>query len=182
MKTNRQLLLVATIGALVLLVVPALALASVWKDKGVKVTKFTELSLTGGELFEVPGTGGMSCEVKAIMTTEGGSTAKITKWQIKACPTGFEKFTGCEVVTAEAKGLPWSVDVNTEDLTITSMRIKRTFKNCGTTELDKTITATVTLESPKAISEMEFSGETTGYKDVGSLTVEGTNNGTYEIG
>jgi hypothetical protein len=94
----------------------------------------------------------------------------------------LKNFTGCEVVTAEAKGLPWSVDVNTEDLTVTSMRIKRTFKNCGTTELDKTITATVTLESPKAISEMEFSGETTGYRDVGSLTVEETNNGTYEIG
>jgi hypothetical protein len=93
-------------------------------------------------------------------------------------------FAKCELNTAEAKGLPWAVHVNATDLTITNLRTKRTFKaGCPTTELDKTIASvTVTLESPTAISEMEFSGSTTGYKTVGSLTIEGANNGTYGIG
>lgn len=62
--------------------------------------------------------------------------------------------------------------------------MKRTFKaGCGTTEFDKTIgSVTVTLNTPSAISEMEFSGETTGYKTVGSFTVDGANKGTYGIG
>jgi hypothetical protein len=184
MKNNRRLLLAGVIAAVVVLAVPALALAAVWKDKGTNVTKFVEFAAIGGELFETTTGNGMSCEVRAVFTTEGGSTGKVTKFEIKKCPTGFGSFAGCELNTAEAKGLPWTVDVNATDLTITNMRTKRTFKaGCATSELDKTIgSTTVTLESPTAISEMNFLGETTGYKTAGTITVEGANNGTYGIG
>jgi hypothetical protein len=184
MKSNKRLLLAGAIAAVVVLAVPALALASVWKDKGTNVTKFVEIGLTGGEVFETSAGNGMSCELHATLTTEGGSTGKITKFETKKCPTGFGSFAKCELSTAEPKGLPWTVDVNTSDLTITGWHTKRTFKaGCGTTELDKTIgSVTVTLNTPTAISEMEFLGEITGYKTIGSFTVDGTNNGTYGIG
>lgn len=126
----------------------------------------------------------MSCEVKATMTTEGGSTAKITAYEIKSRGSGFGKMAGCEVSTKEAKGLPWTVDVDATDLTITNMRIKRTFKaGCKVTELDKTLTSVkVALNTPSKITEMEYSGSIAGYKAFGSWKVEGTNSGTYGIG
>jgi hypothetical protein len=184
MNSNKRLLIAGVIAALVVLAVPALALAAVWKDKGTNVTKFVEFAALGGEIFETTAGNGMNCEVRAVFTTEGGSTGKVTKFEIKKCPTGFGSFAKCELNTAEAKGLPWTVHVNATDLTITNLRTKRTFKaGCPTTELDKTITSvTVTLNTPTAISEMEFSGSITGYKILGSLTVEGANNGTYGIG
>src|SRR3954451_7072977 len=109
MKINRRLLLAGAITSVLVLAVPALASASVWKDKGVTLTKFAEIGLTGGELFETSAENGMSCEVHATLTTEGGSTGKITKFETKKCPTGFGTFAKCELVTAEAKGLPWTV-------------------------------------------------------------------------
>lgn len=180
MSGNKRLLLAGAIAALVLLAVPALALAAVWKDKGVNVTKFSEMTLAGGEIFEVSEGNGMNCKISATLTTEGGSTGKITKWTVTECPKGFGTFTSCTVKTAEAKGLPWTVTVNSSDLTITNLRVKRTF-NGGCAESDKTIASTtVTLDSTTAITEMEFSGTNGTYKNVGSLTV--TPSGTYGIG
>jgi CxxC motif-containing protein len=183
MKRNGRLLLAGVVTALAMLTVPALAQAAVWKHKGVTLAKFAEINLTGGEIFETSAGNGMSCEVHATLTTEGGSTGKVTKFEIKKCPTGFGTFAKCEVVTAEPKGLPWTVKVNTSDLTITNLHTKRTFKNCATTELDKTIESTkVTLNTPTAITEMEFSGSTTGFSTVGSFTVDSPNSGLYGIG
>jgi len=184
MRNDKRFLLAGAIAVLLLLVVPAMALGAVWKHKGANLTKFIELSLPGGEIFETSAGNGMSCEIKATLTTEGGSTGKITKFEIKKCTAGFGSFEKCELNTAEAKGLPWTVDVNASSLTITNMRTKRTFKaGCATSELDKTVASTaVTLNTPSAITEMEFLGETTGYKTFGSLTVEGANSGTYGIG
>jgi hypothetical protein len=183
MKINKRLLLAGVIAAVAVLSVPALALAAVWKDNGVNVNKFIEIGLSGGEIFETTEGNGMSCELHATLTTEGGSTGKITKFEIKKCPTGFGSFAKCEINTAEAKGLPWTVHVNTSDLTITGMRTKRTFKaGCATSEIDKTVTSTVTLISPAAITEMEFLGSTSGYKTYGSFTVDAPNSGTYGIG
>jgi hypothetical protein len=183
MKLNMRFLLAAAVAAGVLLAVPALALAAVWKDNGVNVTKFVEIGLSGGEIFETE-TGGMSCELHATLTTEGGSKGKITKFVINECPTGFGSLAGCTIVSAEAKGLPWTVHVNASDLTITNMRTRRVFNaGCGTAEVDKTIASTtVLLETPTAITEMEFSGETAGYKSFGSFTVDEPNSGTYGIG
>jgi hypothetical protein len=184
MKINRRLLFAGIVAAVVLLAVPALALSAVWKDKGVNVSKFVEIGLSGGEIFETTAGNGMSCELHATLTTEGGSTGKITKFETLKCPTGFGSFAKCELNTAQPLGLPWTVDVNTSDLTITNWHTKRTFKaGCGTTELDKTIgSVTMTLNTTTSISETEFLGEISGYKTVGSFTVDGANNGTYGIG
>jgi hypothetical protein len=146
--------------------------------------EFVEIGLSGGEIFETTAGDGMSCELHATLTTEGGSTGKITKFETKKCTTGFGSFAKCELNTSESKGLPWTVHVNASDLAITNMHIKRTFKaGCATTELDKTIgSVAVTLNTPTAITEMEFLGEIAGYKTFGSFTVDGTNSGTYGIG
>jgi hypothetical protein len=183
MKQKKMLLLAAVVTAVSVLAIPALASALVWKDHGTKVTKLVEIGLTGGELWEVPGTGGMSCEVKGKLSIENETTAKITAFESVKCPTGFEGFAKCEVSTTTVKGLPWTVDINAaNDLTITGMHIKRTFKaGCATVEVDKTVNVTVTLETPTEIAEMEWSGETAGFKSTGSFTVEGTNSGTYGI-
>ncbi|HVO55223.1 MAG TPA: hypothetical protein VMT37_12505 [Solirubrobacterales bacterium] len=179
---TKRLLILAALAALLTMAVPALAQGAVWKKEGVNLTKFTELGLTGGELFETSSGNGMSCEIHATLTTEGGSTGKISKFEIKSCPTGFGTFSGCTVKTAEAKGLPWTVTVNATDLSITNMHIKRTF-NGGCAEVDKTVTSTtVTLNTPSAITEVEWVSETTGYKSVGSATIDGTNSGKYGIG
>lgn len=180
MRGDKRLWLVGAIAALALLAVPALALAAVWKDKGVNVTKFSEMTLSGGDIWEASEGNGMNCKISATLTTEGGSTGKITKWTTSECPKSFGTYAGCTMKAAEAKSLPWTVTVNTTDLTISNMKIKRTF-NGGCAELEKTITSTtVTLNTPTAITEMEFSGTNGTYKDRGSFTV--TPSGTYGIG
>lgn len=184
MKNNRRLLLAGAIAAIVVLAVPAFASASVWKHNGSNLKKFVSLGLTGGEIFTTSSENGMNCELHATMTTEGGSTAEITEFKTKSCPKGFGSFEKCELTGAEAVGLPWTVDVNTSDLTVTGWHTIRKFKNCGTTELNKTLgSVTLTLNTPTAISEMEWLTEIAGgYKSGGSFTIEGTNKGTYGIG
>lgn len=188
MKRNKRLLLAGAIAAIAVLAVPAMAIASVWKDGSTKVEKFISIGLTGGEIFETAPTGeqknGMLCEVHATLTTEGGSEGKITAFETKSCGNGFGSFAKCELSSAEPKGLPWTVDVNTSDLTITGWHTKRVFKaGCATTELNKTVSeVTLTLNTPSAITEMEWFGEITGYKTRGSFSVDGTAKGTYGIG
>ena len=187
MSNQRRLAIALAAIACFALAAPVLAQGAVWKHKGVNLAKFVEFGLPGGEIFETEISGeksGMSCEVRAVMTTEGGSTAKINKYELKSCTGAFGKMVGCSVNTQEAKGLPWTVDVKTNDLVITNMRVKRTFKaGCAVTEFDKTFTEmTVALNAPTAITEMEFNGTVSGYKAFGSWNVEGLNSGTYGIG
>lgn len=194
MKGNKRLLIAGVIAALVMLAVPALALANaVWKHKGANLSKFVELTMTGGEIFETTVGNGMSCEIHATMTTEGGNTAKITKYEIKKCPEpiGSFKTTKCELNTATGLGLPWTVHVKTTDLVVTNWRTKHTFKgaSCKEPELDKTIASmTVNLEpSTTEISDLLFDGDITEagvqkYRSFGTLTIQGANNKTYGIG
>lgn len=194
MKSKRRLLIAGVIAAIAL-VVPALALAAEWKDKnGTKVTKLTEFTLNGAEIFETTPGNGMDCEIHAKMTTSGGSTASITEFKVKKCEGSFGSFktTKCELNSGEGKGLPWTVDVNETDLTVTNWRIKHTFKGaeCKEPELDKTFSSMTVMLEPniKEMSILSFSGvlkneksEQT-FRSAGAPEVEGTNNGTYGIG
>lgn len=181
MKTYRRLLLagltvmIAAFGASA-----SSASATVWKDHGVNVTKFS-IGLSGGEVAEA-GAKGLNCEVHATLALESGVT-KITSFETKKC-TGFGELAKCELMAAEAIGLPWTVDLNASDLTITGWHTKRTFKaGCATAEINKTVASvTVTLNSTTEITEVEFLGQITGYKTFGSLTVDAPNSGTYGIG
>ncbi len=183
MKFDKRLLLaILALATCLVGINAASASAAVWKHGGSNLAKHTEIGLTGGEVFQT-GTGGMSCEVFATITTSGGSTGTIKKWEVKNCSGGFEELTGCEVLATEPKNLPWTLDVNTADLSVTSMRIRRTFKNgCKVKEIDKTVTMTLTPDVTTAITELEFHGSTTGYTSFGSFTVDSPNAGTYGIG
>lgn len=183
MKFDKRLLAALALAAGLLAINASAASAAVWKDKGVNVASHVSFNLTGGEVFDT-GAGGMSCQVFATITTEGGSTGKISKWEVKSCSGAFGNLSACEVLATEAKGLPWTVDVNAADLTITNMRLRRTFKNgCAIKEVDKTVTSTtVTPDVASAIAEVEFLGVNGEYESFGSLAVDAPNAGTYGIG
>jgi hypothetical protein len=137
MNTNKRLLIAGVIAAMAVLAVPAFALAAVWKDKGTSITTFTEISLTGAEIFETSAENGMNCGLKATLVTEGGATGEITTFDVTECPSGFGSFKGCTVTSTSAKGLPWAVHVNATDLTVTGWRVKRTFgAGCPIESLD----------------------------------------------
>ncbi|MET0558073.1 MAG: hypothetical protein ABW065_05320 [Solirubrobacterales bacterium] len=183
MRPGKRLLVAAALAVLALAATAAIASASVWKDGGTNVSSAIEIKFAGAEFWETSEGNSMQCEEKFTLKTSGGEKAEITAFEI--VKTGCAKtgtLTGCELSTAEPKGLPWAVDVKTEDLLITSMRLKRTFKaGCSISELDKTINSTVTLSSPTAIEEIETFGETGTYKQYGSFEAT-TNKGTYGIG
>jgi hypothetical protein len=182
MKTYRRLLLAGLTATVALLAASASASASVWKDHGTNVGSAITIGLSGGEVAEA-GSKGVSCEIHATLATSGGSMGTISKYETKKC-SGFGELSKCTMTNSESVGLPWTVDVNTTDLTITGWHTKRKFSGTGCpAEIDKTIpSVTVTLNSPAEITEMEFLGEISGYKTFGSWTVDAPNSGTYSIG
>jgi hypothetical protein len=183
MKRKKRLLLAGSIAAAVMLAVPALAMATVWMHGEEEVSEFIEFAAVGGELFETTSGNGMSCEARAVFTTEGGTTGTVTKFEIKKCPTGFGSFASCKFKSGEGLGEPWITHTNGSELTITNMRTKRTFESCGTSELDKTITSVaVKLDVPAEIDEMNLSGSIAGFKTNSTLFVEGENSKTFGIG
>jgi hypothetical protein len=183
MKSHKRLLLVGMIVAVTALTGAASASAAVWKDAGVNVGSAISIGLSGGEVFE-SGTSGMSCGVKATLTTSGGSTGTITKWEITSCAGGFGELAKCEILASEPKTLPWTVDVNTTDISVTNMRTRHSFKaGCPIKELDKTIAnMTMTPDLTTAITQFEFTGTNGTYKQFGSVSVDAPNSGTYGIG
>lgn len=185
MKSKKRLLLAGVVAAIAALAVPAMASGAVWKHNGSNLTKFVSLGLTGGEVFETSAGNSMQCNLHATMVTEGGSSAEITEYKTESCGNGIGSYAKCSLSTQEAIGLPWEVEVNTSNLTITGWHVKRTFggTGCSAGEVNKTITEVeVELTTPSAISVMEFEGKTTGYEMFGSFEVEGANKGTYGIG
>jgi hypothetical protein len=183
MESKIRLMLIGAVASIAMLAVPAVASASVWQHEGENLSEFAEIKMSGLEIFEGGEGDAMICEVDATMTTEGGGEGLITSFETKACPEGFGTFSTCELATAKARGLPWSVTVNETDLTVAGWHTKRTFTGCATTELDKTIASvTVLLNTPSQIAEMEFLGEEGGYSIFDSMTLEEGIRGTYGIG
>lgn len=169
MKKPRKPLLM---GAAVLVVVVALvgaasALAAVWKHEGKNLTEKVELPLSGGEVIEIEG--GKSvllCESTETLTTEGGSSASITALAVEkgTCLGLAGKFEGCEVTAATPKALPYSVTVNSVDLTMKGFGVTYTFNaGCSVSELETSYPEmTLTPESPSAIKLFHFGEAATG--------------------
>ncbi len=192
MKKRKNVLLIAGI-ALAAMVLPASASAAVWQHEGKELKSKVDFSLTGGEFIEVSGAV-MLCESTATMTTEGGSTAQITAYDVKeaTCIGLAGKLEGCEVTAATPKGLSWGVSVNTSDLTAKEVAISYTFN--GACEIDKIETSfpslTLTPEEPKAIRLFHFNqegkakvdGKETALVYSGSLSLPEKDFDTYGIG
>lgn len=182
MKGLRLILIL--VGAALVVASPAPASAAVWKHGGSNVNKFTEIDFGGAESFGVIGiVGTINCELSGKLTTSGGSTGTITKYTLFAC-SGTGGLANCVPVAVESKGLPWTVDVNTTDLTLTKMRTRRTFtgKGCPASETDVTWSPTLTLDTPTAIYEMEFFIQSALYASAGVLQLIPPDDGTYGIG
>jgi hypothetical protein len=182
MKSIKHLLVVLALAVGLLSLGASAASAAVWKHGGANLAKHTEIGLTGGEVFEYKGSG-MSCEVFATITTSGGTTGVIKKWEVKNCKSGFGELAGCEVAATEAKSLNWTIHVEAEKLNVTGVRIRRTFKaGCKIAEIDKTVTLEMIPDAAGSISSFEFDGKTTDYRMFGSVNVNAPNAGTYGIG
>jgi hypothetical protein len=192
MNIRKIVVLASMVVAAAACAVPAAASGAVWQHEGEALEEHVEIGLSGGQVFEVPGSGVILCPVHATLTAEGGETGQITEWDVatEEC-FGSGKFAGCEAVASEALGLPWGVDVNAASLTITGSDISREFAGCGLGSVEFTTPEIdVTTETPGAISEVEFIGEGTahleggeaGYRTFGSFTVDGEDAGTYGIG
>ncbi len=188
MRNRKRLLVAVGLAAMALAATAAIASAAVWKDKatGTEVTVETPIEFEGAEFWETSAGNTMECPEKFTLKINKAGAAKITAFTITktGCATAGT-LSGCELSTAEAKELPWTVSINAEPktLTIKNMRLKRTFKaGCSITELDKTINSTVTLlPEPSKVESIETSGSTGTYKQYGSFKAI-TNSGTYGIG
>lgn len=193
---NRKHVLLAVASALVAvaaLALPASATTSVWLYEGEPLEEHAELSLTGGELFEVSESV-MLCEASATMTTEGGSTAQVTAYDVNeaSCVGLAGKLEGCEVTSATPKGLPWGVAVNTADLTASEVKVDYSFdKACGIGKIEASFPElTLTPEEPSAIRLFHFNqkgtakvdGKEASFNNGGSLSLPEEDFDKYGIG
>lgn len=192
-KKVLPLVLVAVI-ALVAIAIPASASASVWKKEGVALKEKTEFKTTGGEVIEVNG-GVMICEGGMTMTTEGGSSAKITAYSITktSCSGLAGNLVGCTVSSVTPSGLPWSVTVNTSDLTAKGVKLTYAFATgCAVKKIETSFAELklVPEPEPKAISLFSFSTSGTATVDgkaatlgwFGSFSLPESQAGKYGIG
>jgi hypothetical protein len=195
MKLRKALLLAATaVAALVAMAIPVSASAAVWLHEGEPLAEHTEFELSGGEVIEVGGSV-LICEAHATITTEGGNTAQMTNFKITAnsCAGLVGPLKGCEVTSAKATGLPWAIDVNAADLTVTGWKVDYVFdEECpvGKIETNFPNMTLVPFEEASAISLFEYSAEGPGIVDgeeaeigsFGSLQFSEEEAGTYGIG
>ena len=164
MKKRKKTLLIAVsaLAAIAAMALPASASAAVWQHEGKELKSKVDFSLTGGEFIEVSGAV-MLCENTATMTTEGGSTAQITAYDVKeaTCIGLAGKLEGCEVTAATPKNLSWGVSVNTSDLTAKEVAIAYSFdKACEIQKIETSFSKlTLTPEEPKAIRLFRFNQE-----------------------
>ncbi len=195
MKNSKYALLIGAVllASVAVLALPASATTSVWLHEGEPLEEHVELALTGGEVIEV-GSSAMVCQSSATMTTEGGSTAQITAYNVNeaSCIGVAGELAGCEVTAATPAGLPWSVNVNSVDLTAEDVAIDYSFNEaCAIGEIETDFPAlTLTPEEPSAIQLFRFSQEDKAKVDgkeatlnyTGSLQLPEEEFGTYGIG
>jgi hypothetical protein len=193
-KSKYVLMAIAGAAAVVaILALPASATTSAWLHEGEPLEESVELRPTGGEVVEFGGSV-LICETSATITTEGGSTAQITDYDVNAasCAGVAGQVEGCEVEATTPKGLPWNVSVNSSDLTAEEVQVAYWFDGaCPIGEIRTEFAElTLTPEEPSAIDLFRFSQEGTGLVDgkaapigyFGSLNLPEGELGTYGIG
>lgn len=183
MKIDKRLLVVAALAACLVTVSATVASGAVWKHNHSSLGSQVSFNVSGGEVFET-GSGGMSCEVFATIQAQSGSTGAVQKWEVKNCSGAFGNLAGCQVSATQEIGKPWQLHVETSDIKITNLRLRRTFKaGCAVSEIDKTMTMTLTPKPElTTVTEYEFEGTNGTHKAFGSFKVDAPNSGTYGIG
>ncbi|HEY1853865.1 MAG TPA: hypothetical protein VGG40_04695 [Solirubrobacterales bacterium] len=183
-KYKRPLLAaVLAVAAVLALVGPATASATVWKDGGTTVTKEFSIGVTGPQNYEMENSaGGIQCSEHFTLKFNGVSTTTLGTFENKGCTT-FGTYKTCTVQNVEAIGAPWAVTLEPTALKITSFHIKHTFKaGCPKGEINQTLNVTMTPNSTSSITELNTFGTSGTFKQFGTFTVDSPNSGTYGIG
>jgi hypothetical protein len=192
-KAKYGLLVLAGAIVVAALALPASADTSVWLHGGKPLEEGVELAPTGGEVIEFGGSV-LVCESGATIATEGGSTAEITAYGISkaSCVGVAGQLEGCTVMAATSTGLPWSVSVNSTDLTAEGIHVDYSLDEaCPVDKIETSFPElTLTPEEPSAIGVFHFSREGTAKVDgketavgyFGSLNLPEGEIGTYGIG
>jgi hypothetical protein len=186
LNKGRLLALLLAATAVIALAGSATASAAVWKDGGVEVTKAFKLGLAGGANYEIElesGLGALNCEEHMTLASSGVGKNSISTFKSGSClPLGT--LGGCTVTAVEAIGLPWTVTLGAETLTVTGMHIRHKFKGtfCPLSELDKTLNVTFEPDNPAAIKSFDYFAVEGSYRQFGTYSIEAPNSGTYGIG
>jgi hypothetical protein len=185
MRSSKYVLLAvaAALVAVAALALPAAASESVWLKEGKPLEEEVELGLTAGEVIEVSA-GTLFCEGGATMTTEGGTTAQVTAYLNEPTCIGLGgSLEGCEVTAVSPKGLPWSVVVNTSDLTAKEVAVSYSFdKSCAVQNVETSFPSlTLTPESQSEIRLFYFKVEK-GTAKVDGKSAEITYSGSLNLG
>ncbi|HET7443913.1 MAG TPA: hypothetical protein VFJ57_04575 [Solirubrobacterales bacterium] len=194
MKLNRTyLLILAAVAAVAALAIPASASAAVWLQEGKALEKTAEFNASGGEVIEVGG-GVMLCESSAAFKAEKGSTGTVGYVAAPASCVGLAgNLAECTATAAGSTGGPWTVHVNTTDLTVTGWKVDYAFNAGCAVETVETSFPELKLtprEDPEAFNLLEFSGSGTAKVDgkeaelgyFGSLSLPEEEFGKYGIG
>lgn len=195
MKKSKYVLLVATCAAAIaaFVALPASATTSAWLHGEAPLEEKVELTPTGGEVIEFGGSV-LVCETSATIATEGGNSSQITAYGVNkaSCAGVAGQLEGCTVTSATTTGLPWSVGVNSTDLTAAGVHVDYSFNEACPIDKIETNFAELTLtpEEQSAINLFRFSQEGTAKVDgkattigyFGSLNLPEGQLGTYGIG
>jgi hypothetical protein len=195
MKLKKWLLLTGVV--VLVLAVPASALAAQWLDGGEAFKEKREMNMTGGEVIELGEAGKkdvLLCETTPKISTEGGSTGTFSDAVLTGTCTGLAgNFVGCTVSSVTASGSPWAVTVNTVDATAKSVKFVYTMaEGCTITSFEFTVAELklVPFEEPSSIRGFQWNTEVTGKANgattavgyFGSGTLPENEFGTYGIG
>jgi len=193
MSINRVLLLTAVALTALAFAISASASAAEWTHEGKSFKKHVEIGISGVETVKSLGAE-LECEFHTTITTEGGSTAQITKFEItgETC-VGSGIFGACPVILTKVTHLPWKIDIQGNDLTITGVEIYKTYAPGCLVESTETTTGkmTITLNEAGKLNSGNFhyqpqtdingSGEYA-TEVSGPYQVAEPNAGTYGIG
>lgn len=184
---KRVALLAVSAIAAIAFAVPAVASAQEWLHNGSPLTENETVEFTGHAAF----TGGVTCDpVVAHVILKPGNMGTVTSFGPEGNVTEVCKTTGtlaalgCTIHTVTPENLPWTVDVNATNFTITGVKIKNGFSNCVFPTVTIQGDVTATPDNASSISSVALSG--TLNSELGEVGVEGSLGaspaGTYGIG
>lgn len=172
---------------------PVAAAATEWKHEGKAFKKHVEIGISGVETLKVLGAE-QECEFHATITTEGGSTAEFSEFEViaESC-VGSGFLAGCQVLLTKTTPALLKIDLTEFDFTATGIEIYRTYAPGCLVESTETTNGkyTFTLAEASAIAsgkihsfpETDINGKPSGTAEItGEFQVDEPNAGTYGIG
>jgi hypothetical protein len=145
MKIKHALLLIGVALSAVAVAIPASASAAEWTHEGKAFKKHVEIGISGVESLKSMGAE-LECEFHATITTEGGTASKMTKFEPtgETC-SGTGIFGACPVILTKVTHLPWKIDIQENDITVTGVEIYKTYAFGCLVESTETTTGNMTI-------------------------------------